>query len=202
MCKKHVLYIENIERQLSNEGSEAGMLSTTKDTIAKAFLELLEKRAFDKITVKDVVETCQITRQTFYYHFQDIMELAEWALQHITRQSKEQWAKGESLEEEIKGILLLAVETRELIHNLLSSVRRESTERIIIQAVRSSIRNSLDRKELCVDLSVGDLEMALNFHAYAMMGVILEYCVKPDIDIDRIAGQICRLMKGEMVRFD
>lgn len=178
------------------------MLSTTKDVIAKTFLELLKKRSFDKITVKDVVEACQITRQTFYYHFQDIMELAEWALQHIAERSQEQCAQTKSLEEEIKRILLLAVETRELIHNLLSSARRESTEQIFIHVVRNCIRSSLDKKEFCVDLSIGDLEMVLNFHAYAMVGVILEYCMKPDIDVDRIAGQICRLLKGEMVHYE
>lgn len=178
------------------------MLPGTKDTIAKTFLELLEKRSFDKITVKDIVEACQITRQTFYYHFQDIMDLAEWALEHAVRQSKEQCTKTESLEEEVKRILQFAVETKELIHNLLSSSRRESAEQIFIHAVRNSIHSSLDRKEFCADLSVGDLEMALNFHAYAMVGVILEYCVKPDVDVERMAGQICRLLRGEMVRYE
>lgn len=51
-------------------------------------------------------------------------------------------------------------------------------------------------------MSIGDLEMVLNFHTYAMAGVILEYCMKPDIEIDRIAGQIGRLLKGEMVHYE
>ena len=28
-----------------------------------------------KLTVKDIVDECQITRQAFYYHFEDIPEL-------------------------------------------------------------------------------------------------------------------------------
>ncbi|MBM6930629.1 TetR family transcriptional regulator [[Clostridium] spiroforme] len=33
------------------------------------------------MTVKDIVDKCQITRQTFYYHFADITELFRWILE-------------------------------------------------------------------------------------------------------------------------
>ena len=36
-----------------------------KDTIASAFLSMAKHRNVDKITVKDLVEECGISRQTF-----------------------------------------------------------------------------------------------------------------------------------------
>lgn len=54
-----------------------------KATIAKAFMEVSKTKSVDKITVKDLVEACHISRQTFYYHFQDILEVIEWSVQQV-----------------------------------------------------------------------------------------------------------------------
>lgn len=39
-----------------------------KPMIAEAFIRLSKQKNIDKITVKDLVEACGISRQTFYYH--------------------------------------------------------------------------------------------------------------------------------------
>lgn len=48
-----------------------------KNAIAESFLQLLDEKPFNKITVKDVVERCGINRNTFYYHYQDLPSLLE-----------------------------------------------------------------------------------------------------------------------------
>ncbi|MFR4087872.1 MAG: TetR/AcrR family transcriptional regulator [Dysosmobacter sp.] len=52
-----------------------------KAAVADALLELIRRKDADKITVKDLVEVCGISRQTFYYHFKDIVDVVEWAAQ-------------------------------------------------------------------------------------------------------------------------
>ena len=49
-----------------------------KGTIAQAAMTLLTEKYVKKLTVKDIVEECHITRQTFYYHFADIPEMFRW----------------------------------------------------------------------------------------------------------------------------
>lgn len=56
------------------------MAIATKKLLADGLKELLEKKTLDKITVKELVATCGVNRQTFYYNFQDIYELLEWFL--------------------------------------------------------------------------------------------------------------------------
>ena len=46
-----------------------------KQVIAETFAGLLEHKNVEKITVKELVDACHISRQTFYYHFQDTMEV-------------------------------------------------------------------------------------------------------------------------------
>ena len=55
------------------------MPANMKGMIADAFVSLSGEKPIDKITVKDLVEKCSISRQTFYYHFQDILEVIEWS---------------------------------------------------------------------------------------------------------------------------
>ncbi|MDO4311675.1 MAG: TetR/AcrR family transcriptional regulator C-terminal domain-containing protein [Eubacteriales bacterium] len=57
------------------------MRKTTKQAISESLKTLLEKQTIDKITIKEIVAECGVNRQTFYYHFSDIYELLEWALE-------------------------------------------------------------------------------------------------------------------------
>ena len=52
-----------------------------KAKIAQTLYELLKHKSLDKITVKELVDTCNISRQSFYYHFQDIYDLVRWMFQ-------------------------------------------------------------------------------------------------------------------------
>lgn len=62
-------------------GDEIVMTINMKETIAQGALSLLLDDKVKKLTVKDIVDKCQITRQTFYYHFADITELFRWILE-------------------------------------------------------------------------------------------------------------------------
>ena len=49
----------------------------TKESIKAAFIQLLNERPLNKISVKSIVDICNVSRNTFYYHFQDIPGLLE-----------------------------------------------------------------------------------------------------------------------------
>lgn len=50
----------------------------TKRALAKAMKELAEEVPFSKITVEDICERCHLNRTSFYYHFKDKFDLANW----------------------------------------------------------------------------------------------------------------------------
>ena len=52
-----------------------------KSIIAKTFIDMAKQKGIDKITVKALIDECNISRQTFYYHFQDLMEVIEWSME-------------------------------------------------------------------------------------------------------------------------
>ncbi|MDC7218501.1 MAG: TetR/AcrR family transcriptional regulator C-terminal domain-containing protein [Spirochaetales bacterium] len=54
------------------------MSDLTKKALAQTLKDLMRRQTLDKITVKELSETCGVNRQTFYYHFQDIYDLLIW----------------------------------------------------------------------------------------------------------------------------
>ena len=53
------------------------MVQYTKKAIAESFMELLNERPFDKISVVDIAEKCGINRNTFYYYYADVYALVD-----------------------------------------------------------------------------------------------------------------------------
>ena len=57
------------------------MANFTQDAILKTFGDLLEALPFEKITVSTLIRECNISRNTFYYHYEDIPSLLQDVLQ-------------------------------------------------------------------------------------------------------------------------
>lgn len=50
----------------------------TKKTIAEGLKRLLMQKTIDKISTREICSVCEISRQTFYYHFKDKYALLAW----------------------------------------------------------------------------------------------------------------------------
>ncbi|MGL4343649.1 MAG: TetR/AcrR family transcriptional regulator C-terminal domain-containing protein [Cellulosilyticaceae bacterium] len=71
----------------------------TKYKFAEAIKELMATTPLDKITVKDIVEQCDMTRQTFYRHFRDKYDLVNWYFEKLVQQSFKQMGVSCTLKE-------------------------------------------------------------------------------------------------------
>lgn len=56
------------------------MANLTKRQLSASLQKMLTQNQLDKITIQDLVNEAQVSRKTFYYHFQDIYDLLEWTL--------------------------------------------------------------------------------------------------------------------------
>ena len=54
------------------------MCCNTKQKIARSLRQMMRERPLSKITVQDLMESAQMKRQSFYYHFQDIYDVLGW----------------------------------------------------------------------------------------------------------------------------
>ncbi len=61
------------------------MAQYTQKAILSTFQQMLEEMPFDKITVSALVRRCEISSNTFYYHYSDIYDLLDVAARRAER---------------------------------------------------------------------------------------------------------------------
>ena len=76
------------------KGSDA-----TRLKLAESMKELMRTTPLDKMTVTDIVENCDVSRQSFYRLFQDKYDLVNWYFEILANQSFKRMGKECTLRE-------------------------------------------------------------------------------------------------------
>ncbi|MDR3767043.1 MAG: TetR family transcriptional regulator [Butyricicoccus sp.] len=167
-----------------------------KRMIAATFTQMAKEKHIDKITVKDLVEQCGISRQTFYYHFQDMLDVMEWTIRQALQCAVQDSLQAETPQKAIERFIRPAITHGPQLVQLLSSQRRDQVVGIFVDAMRSSIGQMLYSRQPDRAVRTQDLDVALTFYAYGITGVIVENCKKPNIPVEYLAEQIYRLFSA------
>lgn len=71
----------------------------TKYRFAAALKQCMKRHTLDKITVTEIVEASEMTRQTFYRYFKDKYDLVNWYFEQLVMQSFRQMGTSMTLQE-------------------------------------------------------------------------------------------------------
>ena len=170
-----------------------------KSAVASALAEMMKHRSVDKITVKDLVEACGISRQTFYYHFRDITDVVEWAAQQAGQRVLAESLQANTPQAAVQRFVSFTVESWPLIQRMLSSQRRDAMERIMLQSVRGYLEDLMAQRQDGPALNREDWETTLDFYACGVIGLLLKNCCRRDLDQGRLADQLYRLLSERML---
>ena len=149
------------------------MPENMKSRIAQTFLSMAEEKPIDKITVTDLVERCGISRQTFYYHFKDLVDVLEWVMGQAVERTLERSLKAGSARQALELFIAMTVEKRSWIQHLLHSQHREQIERVIVEGFQTYLREMLRFREPQLSVSQADLEVALAFCSCGMAAILV-----------------------------
>ena len=131
------------------------MSQLTQKTIVEATIRLVEQKTVKKITIRDIVEACGITRNTFYYYFHDIYEVLEYAL---AAGFERIGAESESFEDFLGASVTFCTDYQKVLYNLYYSVGYEPLADYLKKQIRPYLFHYLqsqngvkeDEKLLCV----------------------------------------------------
>ena len=128
------------------------MANFTKQAIETAFLQLLNEKPLNKISVRDIVEKCGINRNSFYYHFQDIPSLIAEIITSYTDQLIEEYPTISTLDECCEMAFRYALQNRSAVMHIYHSVNRdlfeESAMRLCDYAVTTYIDTAFPQHQL------------------------------------------------------
>ena len=173
------------------------MSTNMKNVIADTFFAMVKERGIDKITVKDLVEICHISRQTFYYHFQDIMDVVEWSTRKGIQKAVEMTMECKDPETVLEKVIQAARDNWEIMEGLMRSQKREYIERIFADALRDYILELVSKNAPGMQFNYDDTMVAIQFYTNGIAGVLVEQCGKSDCDPKRLARQILGLIQGK-----
>lgn len=117
------------------------MASFTKFAIMRAFGDLAVSKPVDKITVKDITDRCGISRNTFYYHYQDIYQVLKAYVQYAAEQVVGMMA--EEADDAKAG--LTGVRYLEAHRELLCSLYRSAANEEVRSCLQSASQIIFDR---------------------------------------------------------
>lgn len=97
------------------------MKQKTEMTLCAAFLKLLKKYPFSRITIQKIAEQSGVNRQTFYYHFDNIYDLMAKTLEYELARQKT-GSEGGNVEEELLMLLRWLKQNQAVVKNILTNV--------------------------------------------------------------------------------
>ena len=111
------------------------MREDMKAVIADTFSQMLDKEDIDKITVTKLIAECHISRQTFYYHFKDIMDVLEWTFRRATQELVQKSLNEEDRLGALTTYVAFVRQNRKKFERLLYSRRWVQIEGMLVEAV-------------------------------------------------------------------
>ncbi len=174
----------------------------TREQIANAVQTLLVEKHVKKLTVKDIVEECSITRQTFYYHFEDIPDLLRWIMERETEKiMRECIAQGDA-ESGLRYLFLVAANLRSVVQQSLRTNYGEELEPLLVKRFRACFEQMVDELGLYRGYSRADLRLIIRYHSAAMMGLLREWTDADTQQLDHIVHQVYLILMGEVSALD
>ena len=174
------------------------MREDMKTQIADTFSELLEKEDIDKITVTQLIEECQISRQTFYYHFHDIMDVLEWTFKRSTQILVQRSLESQDRIGALKEYLSFVRLHHRKLKRLVDSKTWFQIEGMMVDAVQVYLEKVAQGKISELGLSYEDVQVMLRFYACGMVGVLFQHIDDRQLNEEKLLRQIERIIMGKM----
>ena len=151
------------------------MASFTKRAIIESFIRQLQTKPADKITVKDIVEDCGISRNTFYYHFKDIYEVLEEIL-HM-QEERVIWGleNGEIDEGNWREGMDRMMENQEMLYRIYRSTRGTEIRRYFSESAAVIFQHMVEVKARGIPATEKDKELIGRFYHHAFEGCMMDW---------------------------
>jgi len=180
------------------------MTNFTKKAIKDTFIELLSDRPLSQITVKDIVEKCGISRNSFYYHFHDIPSLIEEIVIEEADRIITKYQTLDSLEMGFNAVIDFAEKNRRAILHIFKSVNRDIFEQYLWKVCDYVVVSFCKTVFADHPISEEDREIIIQFYKAQCFGMVIDWLRNGmKDDVHHKIHRICELQKGmieEMIR--
>ncbi len=163
------------------------MAKFTKQAIMKCLMDMLKTQSVEKITVKDICETCEINRNTFYYYFSDIYDVLDSVFAEETKTLLE-LEDNITFYETYKKAAAIIIEYRKVVIHIYNSKNKQIVVRYLEKVSNILVRHFVENSVRDCNVTDGDIKYITSFYSYAIVGVTSKWIEEgmPPYNVDLI----------------
>ncbi|MEK5163531.1 TetR/AcrR family transcriptional regulator [Paenibacillus sp. FSL R5-0527] len=172
----------------------------SKNSIKKAFVELLNEKGYEAITIQDIADKAMINRNTFYLHYQNKPDLLNLCMDELLEEVKNTLAlcpgsnrplSASKLERIMQAVLEKMIGNLPFYKAMLGDENRiHGFQSKMEEIIKNTVNKGLDNTPL--DISK---ELLLQYVASAFMGIVV-WWVRNDLSYtpEEIASQFGKIL--------
>ena len=176
------------------------MTIVIKRVLASTLKEIAEKKSLSKITINDLTQACDVSRQTFYNNFKDIYDLVEWIYLKEVVTPIEIGKIYDKWQDVLTSIFQYISENHVFVLNTYRSFGKGFLEKVLRQEIELFLSNQVFKKIEVTKEEAKQVEFSYSFYTYALVGVGLDWIEKqmPE-SVEELVERIERVMLGEII---
>ena len=152
------------------------MSQSTVVLLEKALIDELSVKTLSNISVRSLCDKVKITRQAYYYHYNDIYDL----LEHIyiskaeetigTNKTYDSWIEG------FENVFKTMYEYKNFVINTYKSISKEYLETFLYDVTYDLLYSVIKEKsKLYPSVKESEISFIAHFYKYAFVGIVLDW---------------------------
>lgn len=176
------------------------MAVVIKKVLAATLKEMAEKKSLSKITINDLTQNCEVSRQTFYNNFKDIYDLVEWIYLHEVVTSIGRGEIYEKWQDALISIFQYISENHIFVLNTYHSFGKGFLEKVLRKEIELFLSRQIFQKIEVTKEEIKYVEFSYSFYTYALVGIGLDWIEKqmPET-VEELVEKIEKVMIGEII---
>lgn len=151
------------------------MANFTKKEIKKTFIKLLNEKPLNKISVKDIVDGCGVSRNTFYYYYEDITALLEDIIVGLSDDFVKNRPSFDTLEQCVDAIFNFALENKRAVLHIYRSLGREIYDGFLTKACEYAVTEYINALFADLDTTEEEKKAIIKFVKCSLVGVCIDW---------------------------
>lgn len=154
------------------------MSKFTKKAIMYAFLEILEEKTLDKITVKDICERSEINRNTFYYYFDNVHDVLYSIFEMEKKLVLKEVGEDDTFLEEYKKSASIVLNNKKAIFNIYESKSGDILRNYFDAVTMSFVKRAVEKAANGYQISEENINYISHFYTNAICGTTMKWIEK------------------------
>ena len=146
-----------------------------KEKIIKETLNLLNTKTFDKITIKDITDNLNISRQAFYYHFNDLYEVVETICTNSYKMVTNTYTDLEDWKFVYLYILRLIYNHKDVVSNIYKTIEREYVDNFLYNSLFPYVENVIIKQSKNLNVEKKDIDFISKYFTLSFIAITSDW---------------------------